>query len=111
MIEIFQQIAIKNAWAILLFFGGFVGFVIKLWFSHKYASKADFEKLDGCMERTNKRLDSLETDLKQAATKEDISRLNNKITEGNTISRSSYEAVKRMESFFIKKGIDGEDKK
>ncbi len=111
MIDIIGQIAIRNAWAILLFIGGAVGFVIKLWFSHKYASKADFEKLDGRMERTNKRLDSLEADLKQAATKEDIANLKNEITQGNTISKATNEGLKRLEAFFLKKGIDGEEKR
>ncbi len=110
MIEVLQEILVRNVWAILLFLGGAVGFFTRLWFNQKYALKGDFQKIDDRLERTNKRLDSLEADFKQAATKADIAKLKNEITEGNAISKATNEGLKRLENFFLKKGIEGEEK-
>lgn len=87
---------------------GFFGWSTMSFMRPRFATKKEFADLQQKTNEIEKDVDEIKSTIKSLATKKDIAEIEQRVAEINTTTKATHEGLKRLEGYFLEKGVNKE---
>lgn len=103
------EFLLKNGWAITLVISGFLWWALNVHFKGRFTEKKDFTELKQQTDEIEKDVDIIKSELPYLVKKQDLTDLKTEISEVKILAKSTNDGFKRLETFFIEKGVNKDE--